>query len=52
MVARLLWSCWYERLPPSAFPEEAWEALLSCAVHRLACNTGATFLEHHFDEFV
>ena len=52
LVARLLWSQWFARLPGVAHSEEPCEALLSYVVHLMAQHTGNCTWQQVHDLFI
>ena len=52
VVARLLWSQWFARLPGVAHSEEPCEALLSRVVHLMAQHPGNCTLQQVHDPFI
>ena len=52
VVARLLWSQWFARLPGVAHSEEPYEALLSRVVHLMAQHLGNCTLQQVHDLFI
>ena len=52
VVARLLWSQWFARLPGVAHSEELFEALLSRVVHLMAQHPGNCTLQQVHDLFI